>query len=140
MQPAAQATKNVSFQGKGFELWYQPAYDAHSGQVQHNEVLLRWRDSKGRLLLPKDFMPWVSQAKMKLHLDKLVLKKAVQKLKRLPQAQLSINLSEESLGSPEFAQFVFDEVTRAQIPAQSLKFEISELQASRHFKSGDRIY
>ncbi|NJM95141.1 MAG: EAL domain-containing protein, partial [Acaryochloridaceae cyanobacterium CSU_5_19] len=32
---------------QGFELWYQPVYEFASGQVLHNEVLLRWRDQGG---------------------------------------------------------------------------------------------
>ena len=134
MQSVVSATGLESLPSQGFELWYQPAFNSNSGKVQHNEVLLRWRDSNGRLYLPKDFMPWVSKAQMKLSLDRLVIRRALQKVANVPHAQLSVNLSQESLRSKTLTDYIFDEINRARINPSALKFEISELQAAQDFK------
>ncbi len=117
----------------GFELWYQPAYDYRTGHVQHNEVLLRWRDSIGRVLRPKQFMPWVSQDSMELALDRLVIHKAIQQIQAIPEASLSINLSEQSIRDTSFPLFVASEIERYRISPTRLKFEISEFQAAHNY-------
>lgn len=133
MQSVVPTTGLESLPSQGFELWYQPAFNSNSGKVQHNEVLLRWRDSNGRIYLPKDFMPWVSKAQMKLSLDKLVIRRAIQKASKVLHAQLSVNLSQASLQSPTLASYIFDEVSRAEINPSMLQFEISEFQAAQDF-------
>ncbi|MEM9151031.1 MAG: EAL domain-containing protein [Cyanobacteria bacterium P01_F01_bin.3] len=133
MQSAVQATQAHPLPAQGFELWYQPAFESSSGRVQHNEVLLRWRDSQGRLYLPKDFMPLVSRAHMKARLDRLVIQRALKQANNTPEAQLSVNLSQETLHSDSFAEFVCTQLRHFQVLPSALKFEISELQAARDF-------
>lgn len=133
MQSAISSLERDTLQGQGFELWYQPAFSSNSGKVQHNEVLLRWRDSNGRLYLPKDFMPWVTKARMKLSLDKLVIRRAIQKAAETPHAQLSVNLSQASLRSKTLTHYIFEEINRTKIHPSAIKFEISEFQAAQDF-------
>ncbi|MCM1981261.1 EAL domain-containing protein [Lyngbya confervoides] len=117
---------------EGFELWFQPVYNFSDGTVQHNEVLLRWRDSKGKLFRPRDFMPWVTQANLRLSLDKLVIRMACRQLAAMPRVRLSINLSAESVGHAGFSQFIFDELQQANIDPASVQFEIAEPHAARN--------
>jgi exopolysaccharide biosynthesis WecB/TagA/CpsF family protein len=117
----------------GFELWYQPVYGFADGSVSHNEVLLRWRDPKGNVLFPKQFMPWVSSAEQILWLDRLVTRKAVEELRRSPHASLSVNLSIESIGSARFIAYVEQLIARSGIHPQTLIFEISERQVAQKF-------
>ena len=119
----------------GFELWYQPVYDVVDGNVLHNEVLLRWRDSDGSVHLPRSFMPLVSQAGMEQQLDRYVIQKTIVFLSTIPGISLSVNLSEQAFKDFSVPEFIQDLIQQHGIAPSQLNFELSERNISRNFKS-----
>ncbi len=109
-----------------FESWYQPVYDLSSGDVIHNEVLLRWRTPDGEIKSPKDFMPYIFKSGLEGWLDRLVIKSAVETLVNNAHSRLSINLSRQVSDDVRIADFIHELTNVFLIDPNRLHFEISE--------------
>ncbi|MGK7917713.1 MAG: EAL domain-containing protein [Prochloraceae cyanobacterium] len=118
-----------------FELWYQPVYQAESGEVLHNEVLLRWRDDRGNLYLPDEFMPVLSRAGLLQRLDRLVISKAIDCLAHNPQLKLSVNLSGSSLEDLNLIEEVRGWLSSKEVEPQRLSWEITESALAKDFSA-----
>jgi N-acetylglucosaminyldiphosphoundecaprenol N-acetyl-beta-D-mannosaminyltransferase len=118
-----------------FESWYQPVYDLGSGDVIHNEVLLRWRTPEGELKSPKDFMPFIFKSGLEQWLDRLVIKSAVETLGKNPSSNLSINLSRHVNDDGQIADFIYDLTNVFLIDPKRLHFEISEKNIAANIAS-----
>ena len=111
----------------GFELWFQPVYCVPEGTVIHNEVLLRWRDTRGNLCYPKYFMPLFAQAKQQPYIDRLVIQKTIQVLIGQPDMTLAVNLSDQILDDFDIIDDIADLLQTHDIHPRQLSFEISEI-------------
>ncbi|NJK40869.1 MAG: WecB/TagA/CpsF family glycosyltransferase [Acaryochloridaceae cyanobacterium SU_2_1] len=118
---------------QGFELWYQPVYEFASGQVLHNEVLLRWRDQGGKLQRPKQFMPLIIQAQASQWLDRYVIEQTISQLRQRPELKLSINLSSSIIQDRFIAENIYDLLEQEQVHPHQLNFEISEISLAQNF-------
>ena len=128
-------------------LFFQPISPLHTDEKRllHGEVLLRLIDDKGQLVLPKAFVPAVERYQQVNRLDRWVLQRLFEQLRRSPIAfkehdcLISVNLSGQSLGNEEFHAFVLDELARAPIYPSSLCFEITETAAIGNLASALRF-
>ncbi len=100
------------------------------------EVLLRLREEEDNLLPPGGFIPIAEQYGMLEEIDRWVVHNliswCIEKQKTQPDWHVPlfcVNLSETTLGNPEFAKFARQELRRPGFPARSLCFEIGEIEA-----------
>ncbi|AFZ42659.1 diguanylate phosphodiesterase [Halothece sp. PCC 7418] len=121
------------FERGTFELWYQPVYDIETGAVLYNEVLLRWRDEQEQLHLPPEFLPILGKAGLLARVDALVMQKALLALSHNSSLQLSVNLSQETLGNREFLEELELSLQEKNIDPKRLRFEITESAIAQDF-------
>ena len=94
------------------------------------EVLVRLREEEKALLPPGEFLPIFEHYRMMPELDRWVVRTTVKRLARGSKVpRFSINVSGQSLESPEFPGAVAAELMSAGVPASALLFEIDEPDA-----------
>lgn len=85
-----------------FEIWYQPKYNPDSNELVGAEALVRWRNPKGGLISPGQFIPLFERNGMIRYLDEYVFRNVCRQQKRwMDEGQelfpVSVNLSRASL-------------------------------------------
>ena len=116
-----------------FELYVQPIVSA-AGRVETGpacEVLLRLSDDDAGTISPADFMQAAERYHLMPNVDRWVLQTAFAAIGsgslRLPdQRSCAINLSGQTLGDPQFLDFVVDCLDRSGVAPARVCFEITE--------------
>jgi EAL domain-containing protein (putative c-di-GMP-specific phosphodiesterase class I)/multidrug resistance efflux pump len=121
------------FNSGQFELWFQPVYQRRTGTVLHNEVLLRWRDDRGNLCLPQEFLPSLSDAGSLQKLDRTVIHKAADFLAQHPDRSLSVNLSGEGLSDFALLEYIQTILDQSGVDPARLSIELTEATVARDF-------
>lgn len=121
-----------------FELWCQPIVDLRApGALQtHFEVLLRWRDSEGRLRAPADMIAAAERYRLGPRLDRHVLDAVLDwlDLHRAAAAQIgqcNINLGAATLADDEFADYAANRLRHSPLKPGQLCLEITETSVVR---------
>ena len=109
-----------------FELWFQPVYDVPTGNVLHNEILLRQRSPGGKILSPTDFMPGIFEQEQEHKLDRFVIRNAISVLVEKPAARLSVNLSRRAAQDFKIANYIHDLTAEFCVSPDRLNIELSE--------------
>lgn len=118
--------KEHTFAAEQFELWFQPVYTIVSGDILHNEVLLRWQNHQGFVYLPQDFLRLISNFHMSQWLDRLVIRRAIKLLANQPNLRLSVNLTEDILCDFTIVDYIQALITKYQLQPGNLSLELSE--------------
>lgn len=112
------------------QLYCQPILSLRApGGFVMAEVLVRLREEEARMLPPGDFLPVFEHYGMMPELDRWVVSHVV---RWVADAQpggfrsLSINISVQTIGDPEFPGFVAAELRGMKVPPAALTFEIEE--------------
>ena len=117
-------------------LRYQPIVAVASGETSHHEVLLRFRNEKGRLISPDVFLPAAVRFGLMAELDAWLLEKSIGELARYhgdaPDLRLALNLSANAFEAENLSAFVSSQLEKNGVPAESVMFEITESLAMRH--------
>lgn len=137
-----QALETPSFPDNQFCLYYQPIVSlnrqgtkadsiANSG---HYEILLRLIDGSGKAIPPMAFFPIADRSNLMSAIDRWVIRTFFSLLgqqdKRILGNRLySINLSAASLNDPQFISFLEEQLTKHNVPPQSICFELTETVA-----------
>ncbi|WP_409438808.1 putative bifunctional diguanylate cyclase/phosphodiesterase [Psychromonas sp. GE-S-Ul-11] len=115
-----------------FELHYQPQFD-HLYNMIGAEALLRWNHPTRGYESPAVYIPIAEESDLIIEIGNYVLEQACRDIKRLRQRvlptyfeQISINVSAKQLAKRDFVNNVIAMVNKYQIPASSLKIEITE--------------
>ncbi len=100
----------------------------------HYELLLRMRDDHGAIIRPGLFIPAAERYHAMVSLDRWVVSQAFQWLgshqRQLPaELRFSINLSGQSLGDPQFFEFLVERIALHGVEPKRLIFEITETAA-----------
>lgn len=91
------------------------------------EILVRLREEEKALLPPGEFLPVFEHYRLMPDLDRWVLRKVLQHLKRGSKiTRFSINLSSQSLEDETMPKSIGMEVAASGVPGAALLFEISE--------------
>src|SRR3984957_3506971 len=103
------------------------------GAPMFHELTIRLRDDDGRLVPPSEFIPAAERYNVMSIIDRWVVVRAVELLKRRREAGgslplLAVNLSGTSLNEQSFAEFILHTVGEPEI-ASALCFEITETAA-----------
>ncbi|MDF3035886.1 MAG: hypothetical protein K0S28_1160 [Paucimonas sp.] len=116
-----------------FALHYQkivPVVDQRASC--HVEILLRYRDEQGRLLLPMAFLPAAERYGLLASIDRWVVRQTLgMDPSLLPDdaALIAVNISGTSLADGDFQDFLKEELRASRIPVNRLCIEISEAAA-----------
>ena len=130
-----------------FELMAQPIVATGSGSANGPalEVLLRLQDeSVPEGISPVEFLRAAERYRLMADVDRWVVQTALTALGRggirLPaQRSLAINLSGQTLGDPQFLEFVVDVLDRTGVPPNQLCFEVTENSVITNIEHAQRF-
>ena len=127
-------------------LMQQPIIHLHgeTQEVQLLEILVRFVDDAGQLVLPGELLMTAEQYGLSSQIDQWVITAAIawfsNHAERLaPLQHFSINLSGRSVGSIEFMKFVTGEIKASCIPPNKFCFEITETAAIANIDAAKRM-
>ncbi|MCT8469129.1 EAL domain-containing protein [Chromohalobacter canadensis] len=114
-----------------FQLHYQPQVAIHGYRVKGFEALLRWYDSEMGQVSPQDIVDISEEIDLGEQLDTWVLQTVTRQLATwrdrghalLP---VSVNVSQEQLAQPAFADLIDSLLTRHRLPGRLLNLEVLE--------------
>ena len=118
-----------------FLLYYQRIYPiADSRASVHYEILLRYQDEQGRLLLPMAFIPAAERYGLLPAIDRWVIGQLLRNppmtlLRDSAKSFIAINISGASLGDPVFHDFVVHALHESELQPSQICFEVSESAA-----------
>jgi len=109
-----------------FELHYQPKVRISDGSASGCEALIRWRDSKGNLIPPGEFMPRVEQSALMGSLTRFVVHAACEFGQRAEHHAVSVNFSAHNLLDRELVEALADLVSGECLDSGHFEIEITE--------------
>lgn len=116
-----------------FLLAYQPIVATGGGSARRFEVLVRMLDHNGKVHMPGNFIPTAEQFGLIREVDKVIVRKAIRELARLPMQGdpigFSINLSGLSIGEPAMLELIGQEIATNNLDPARLTFEVTETAA-----------
>ncbi len=135
---------NEGIEQNRFCLSLQAISGTAEGGACHYEVLIRYRDEQGGLVLPGSFLPVAERYGLSPVLDRWVIGRVCQLLARHPQVLppasfLSINLSGLTLSEQGVAEFVTTMLAECDVSPQQLCFEITETAAITSLDCARRV-
>lgn len=114
----------------GFSLYYQPQISAVDQKLIGAEALLRWKNPKGRMVAPMEFIPILEETKLIIPVGKWIIEEAVKVCKRwrhiVPEFKVSVNMSYEQVKDLSFKNFVTECLLRHDMPPESVILELTE--------------
>jgi diguanylate cyclase (GGDEF)-like protein/PAS domain S-box-containing protein len=114
----------------GLMLCYQPILNLRSGQMIWLEALVRWPHHIHGLLEPGSFLPLAEEAGLLCKLDQWVLRTALKQAASWAAqghvSRVAVNLTAQSLQSPELVDEIADMLRATGVPASSLMIELTE--------------
>lgn len=135
------ARLNAALDNNRFELWFQEIAEINVANEtlsrsagSHFEVLLRLREEDGTLVTPGNFLPAAERFDLAPKLDRWVIRRLFQWFAGNPAARkkislCAINVSGQTLNDINFQSDVIQMLESAQLPADSLCFEVTETSA-----------
>ncbi len=115
---------------RGFSLCFQPQVGADSQRIIGAEALLRWQNSKGRMVAPMEFIPLLEETQLMIPVGKWIADTAVGICRKwqeiIPDFRMSINLSYVQLRDPSFKDAVKACVERYGVDPKSIILELTE--------------
>ena len=117
-----------------------PAADRRS----HYEVLLRMIGRDGEIIPPAAFLPSAERYHLMPFLDRWVVDRLFSELTENPIDEaihpvFAVNLSGQSLGDPDFADFLLERLHRCGLPPHRFCFEITETAAITNLTAARKL-
>lgn len=129
MQLARETRLRSAWQRNEFINFYQPIYDSRNKQMIGVEVLMRWQDHK-TIIPPVEFIPLAEDLRLIVPMTQALLIRALSDLQLWHNAgfpvYISVNLSPRHLEQEQLAQETAALLEKFQIPANCLRFEVTE--------------
>lgn len=114
------------------EVHYQPIYDIVGAKVTGYEALVRWELPERGPVSPAEFIQLAEETSLIVPVGEYVLDRVVALLCQLrdngvtPLPSIAVNLAAKQLLQPGMARHVVARVREAQLPAGTLKLEVTE--------------
>ncbi|MFO1509214.1 MAG: EAL domain-containing protein [Steroidobacteraceae bacterium] len=135
-----------AFEQNRFVLYAQPIESLWDPtRVRRYEILIRLRNAAGEPVSPSRFISAATRYQLLPQLDRWVVARTIERLDahaallRSRHATFCINLSGQSLGQPDFADFVRTTLKSAALPAEQLVFEFTESAAISDMPAAQRF-
>jgi len=121
-----------AFERNEFTVHYQPIVDMVTGQTLTREALIRWEHPELGLLMPAQFLDIVEALGAEAKLGEVVLAAALRDLAIIEahtglKVGMSVNVAGVQLSDPGFATSVSEALAKADVTAEQLTIEISEM-------------
>jgi len=134
-----EAALRLALSGSGFEVYYQPIYDAY-GNFARVEAVVRGRDEMLRQCGPAAFIPVAEESGLILQLGEWVLNEACRQLavwraQGLPSFDLAVNVSARQFAQADFSDTVLEILQRHRISPRLLHLELTETTLMRDFST-----
>lgn len=138
MQLARETRLRKAFQQHEFVNYYQPIIHSADKTVVGVEVLLRWYSSDG-VVSPAEFIPLAEDLSLIIPMTHALLDRALADLQHWRsfghQLYLSVNLSARHLEHQTLAEQTAALLAKFQLPADCLRFEVTESALMRDHES-----
>ncbi|MDJ0653826.1 MAG: EAL domain-containing protein [Xanthomonadales bacterium] len=122
-----------------FVLHYQPRLDLKRDSCTGVEALIRWKDPRGALVSPDEFMPLLENSGVIVELTLWVLNQSAVELSEWleqdPDRVLAINVSPRALLDPLFVTLVTELIQQENLDPSQLMLEVTEGSAWEHRSS-----
>jgi len=114
-----------------FELYFQPAFDVRTGQVQMLETLIRWNHPEMGVLGPDMFIPIAEHTGFINEIGEWVLRTACEQMKKwvskgLEDVRVAVNLSAIQVRSKNLVENILTIVNDVGLDMKYLELEITE--------------
>lgn len=114
-----------------FILYYQPQYSAASGEIIGLEALIRWQHPELGLVSAAEIIPIAEMSVLIVEIGEWVIDEVCCQYHQWSESGLSpvriaINVSVRQLQDRRLVSVVADALTRHQVPAEHLEFEVTE--------------
>ena len=138
MRLARETRLRSALKNKEFVNYYQPIVNSQTRQVVGAEVLLRWHSSDG-VISPAEFIPLAEELRLIINMTNVLLEQALSDLQRWHRnghlVYLSVNLSPQHLEQASLAEFTRQLLRKYDIPANCLRYEVTENGLMRDHQS-----
>ncbi|QOP40496.1 EAL domain-containing protein [Sulfurimonas marina] len=127
----------VAIQQENFLVYYQPQIDSENKKVVGMEALVRWEHPDVGIVSPANFIPLAEETGMIIHIDLIVLKKAMTQFKEwyqqgLTPGKLSLNLSAKQIENNNFIEILSDTMQTLEFDPAWLTLEVTESQIMKN--------
>lgn len=114
-----------------FCVYFQPKYQAKSGQITGSEALVRWIHPEKGIISPGAFVPSFEKSGFIVKLDRFVWTETCRKLQEWQQTgkalyPVSVNMSRMNLYNDDICQVFKDLTTSFNISPELLQIEVTE--------------
>ena len=130
------ARLNKAIANNQFALYFQPVIPCASKSTtgRHLEILLRLIDDDGAIITPGSFLPAAEKYNLLTSIDRWVIEHSLRWLAENTALSetvitLSINISAQTIGSPDMLKFIIDAREETGAPASQVIFEVTETTA-----------
>ena len=134
-----EADLHVALERQQFQLLFQPIVDLADGGVVGAEALLRWRHPVEGLLAPGRFLQIAEDARLIVPISRWVIRRACERGGEWRRSlgpdtgfYVSVNLAATALHDPQLVRYVADVLHKTGLPAEALRFEITEADLTPH--------
>lgn len=124
---------HLALERREFRMLFQPIVELRSGRIVGMEMLLRWQHPIEGLLGPDKFLAIAEEIGLLVPITRWAIRRVCkvasdwrQQLPPEAQFYVSINLPEPELRRTDLADYVKGILEHTQLPAQMLRFEITE--------------
>lgn len=116
---------------KEFHVYYQPVYDAFSGEIASAEALVRWIREDGTMVSPGIFVPALEDSGRISQMDLFVERSVFSFLEeRYHKGQfivpVSVNMSQMDFFDKDMMASVFVDVSNTDLPVDYTRIEVTE--------------
>ncbi len=114
-----------------FQVYLQPKYAIKNEKIYGAEALVRWFDTKGKIISPGFFIPVFEKNGFITQLDFYMLNKVCQIIrgwidKGYKPLPISVNISRLHFGNPNLTRNINDIVDKYKIPHELIELELTE--------------
>lgn len=125
-----------------FVNYYQPIINVEQGTVAGFELLLRWKLNDS-IISPTEFIPVAEEIGLIISMTEALLERGLADLKKWwtdgNTPYLSVNLSARHLLQESLVEDVISALAKSELPASSLRFEITESSLMKDHKKSIEI-
>lgn len=128
----------TAVKNRGFEVYYQPIYDARDRSIKSGEALLRLHDTIIGEIYPDEFLAVAERSGIIFELGDFVLEEVCKFLNsgipvEMGIETLNVNLSAIQCTQPSYADRIIQIVSRYDVNPERINFEIMENAATTDF-------